>query len=617
MNIFKKIFHFFTKKRINPNSLLAKRIRKFKSVKRGYYSLLILLFLYIFSFFLPLFVGNQPIYAKIKNEKWDEGEKFTDTNNNGKWDPPEYFEENNGKYDKGEEFTDINNNGKWDKQEKWIDVGNNAYDIGEQFKDLNRNGLRDDAEVFIDSNKNGMWDKGEEFNDIGNGRRDRKESYIDSNENGKYDKGEEFNDIGNGKWDDAEPFTDRSNKKYDQGEKFIDCGINPNTNNIICDGDDTWDSAFGNGKWDDAEPFIDINYIYNEGEKFIDCNETRSICSDEDGWESSMGNGKWDDAEPLTDEYKVIFPAFNTLINTFSFGFIKTEHYSASEEAPQRLGGENITSFRKLKNKFDNDSSNESTIIMPFYPYDPTEEYVSKEQKNLDRNSLNSPSQHNWFGTDNIGRDVFARIMYGFNVSISFAIVVTFLSYLIGVSIGATMGYFGGRFDLFGQRVIEVFAAIPFLYVMMIVSQMMEPNFLMFALLLVIIGGWISISYYIRGEFFREKAKDYVSAAVSMGGSTYRIMFKHILPNALTPIITFAPFAIIGAISTLVSLDYLGFVPQGMITWGEVLKQGNEEKKWFLLVFPLSFMATTLFMITFIGEAVREAFDPKVHSRLR
>ena len=103
--------------------------------------------------------------------------------------------------------------------------------------------------------------------------------------------------------------------------------------------------------------------------------------------------------------------------------------------------------------------------------------------------------------------------MYGFNVSISFAIVVTFLSYLIGVSIGATMGYFGGRFDLFGQRVIEVFAAIPFLYVMMIVSQMMEPNFLMFALLLVIIGGWIGISYYIRGEFFREKAKDYVSAA--------------------------------------------------------------------------------------------------------
>jgi microcin C transport system permease protein len=185
--------------------------------------------------------------------------------------------------------------------------------------------------------------------------------------------------------------------------------------------------------------------------------------------------------------------------------------------------------------------------------------------------------------------------------------------------VGGTLGYFGGRTDLYGLRLIEIFSAMPFLFLMMILSQILKPNIVILALMYVFLVGWISISWYVRGEFYREKAKDYVSAAVSMGQSTWKIMFKHILPNALTPIITFAPFAIIAYIFALVSLDFLGFGLQPPTpSWGELLNQGKTNLQyWHLILIPLSSIATTLFLITFIGEAIREAFDPKVYSRLR
>jgi len=181
------------------------------------------------------------------------------------------------------------------------------------------------------------------------------------------------------------------------------------------------------------------------------------------------------------------------------------------------------------------------------------------------------------------------------------------------------MGYFGGKVDLFGVRIIEIFMAIPFLFLMMIIASLMRPNVVVLALILVFLTGWIGISFFIRGEFYREKAKDYVSAAISMGQSNIKIMFKHILPNALTPIITYAPFAIIGYIGTLVILDFLGFGLQPPTpSWGELISQARENlSAWHLIVTPLSAMAITLFLITFIGEAVREAFDPKTYSRLR
>ena len=222
-------------------------------------------------------------------------------------------------------------------------------------------------------------------------------------------------------------------------------------------------------------------------------------------------------------------------------------------------------------------------------------------------------------GTDNQGRDVLARLIYGFRISITFALIVTVLSYTIGIFMGGILGFYGGKIDLFGLGIIEIYSSIPFLFVLMILGNFIKPNIYILASMMVILSGWVGICWYIRGEFYREKAKDYVSAAISMGQSNIKVMFKHILPNALTPVITFAPFAIIGYISGLVSLDYLGFGLQPPApSWGELFSQGAANLQyWHLVIFPMVAMGGTLFLITFIGEGVREAFDPKVHSRLR
>ena len=209
--------------------------------------------------------------------------------------------------------------------------------------------------------------------------------------------------------------------------------------------------------------------------------------------------------------------------------------------------------------------------------------------------------------------------MDGYKISITFALIVSTLGYIIGIIIGACLGYFGGTLDLLGVRLIEIFSSIPFLFVLMILAGFMKPGIYLLALLSVLLKGWLGITMYIRGEFFREKPKDYVSAAVSMGQSNWKIMFKHILPNSLTPIITFAPFAIIGDIFVLVSLDFLGYGLQPPASsWGALLKQGSENlDNYHLLIFPVIALTLTIFMITFISEAIREAFDPRVYSRLR
>tara|TARA_B100000959_G_scaffold282689_1_gene349687 strand:+ start:442 stop:1428 length:987 start_codon:yes stop_codon:yes gene_type:complete len=268
--------------------------------------------------------------------------------------------------------------------------------------------------------------------------------------------------------------------------------------------------------------------------------------------------------------------------------------------------------YRKLTEQFKSENGN--WTLMPFYPYHPNESLLS----DIDGEPPHAPSPEHWFGTDNRGRDVFARLVYGFNISISFALIVVFFAYIIGISIGAVLGYFGGKVDILGQRFIEIFAAIPFLYTMIIISSILQPNFPLLVMVMTIFG-WIGMTYYIRGEFYREKAKDYVSAAVSMGASNFRTMFKHILPNALTPIITFTPFAVIGYISSLVSLDFLGFgLPPPTPSWGELVNQGvTDIRYWWLIVSPMGASFFTLLLITFIGEGIREAFDPKVYSRLR
>jgi microcin C transport system permease protein len=269
--------------------------------------------------------------------------------------------------------------------------------------------------------------------------------------------------------------------------------------------------------------------------------------------------------------------------------------------------------YRKLDKQFEDENSG-NWVLMPPYPFHPNESLLSE----IEGEPPHAPSSQHWFGTDNRARDVFARMVYGFNISISFALIVTIVAYIVGIIIGAILGFFGGRVDMFGQRFIEIFASIPFLYMVIIISSVLQPSFWLLVGIMSCFN-WVGMTYYIRGEFYREKAKDYVSAAISMGATNRRIMFKHILPNALTPIITFVPFALIGNISTLVSLDFLGFgLAPPTPSWGEIVNQGiSDIRYWWLILSPTGASFITLLLISFIGEGVREAFDPKVHSRLR
>ena len=239
--------------------------------------------------------------------------------------------------------------------------------------------------------------------------------------------------------------------------------------------------------------------------------------------------------------------------------------------------------YRILQKTF-RTQNNGNFIIMPLYPYDPYEDVLSElDEQYTDLNGNNKwdtnepfvdsnkdgklnqyrpatfPDSIHIMGTDNQGRDVLARLIYGFRISITFALIVTIFSYTIGIFMGGILGFYGGKIDLFGLRLIEIYASIPFLFVLMILGNFIKPNIYILASMYIILSGWVGICWYIRGEFYREKAKDYVSAAISMGQSNIKVMFKHILPNALTPVITFAPFAIIGYIEGLVSLDYLVF----------------------------------------------------------
>ena len=300
--------------------------------------------------------------------------------------------------------------------------------------------------------------------------------------------------------------------------------------------------------------------------------------------------------------------------------FPMVRFYEASELG-QNLVGE--PDYRSLREQFA--GSDDNWVLMPVYPYGPYESLLD-----LPGFPPHPPSGDHLFGTDNRGRDVLVRLAYGFNISVTFAILVTLVSYIAGIMIGACLGYIGGKVDLLGQRTIEIWASLPFLYTIIFVSSIVVPVYIQgrmqilqpsFWLLIAILAAfeWMAMTYYIRGEFYREKAKDYVGAAIVTGVSEARIMFGHILPNALTPVISFAPFAIVANISALVALDFLGFgLPAPTPSWGELIGQGmtNLTKSW-LVFFPLGALFTTLLLVVFIGEAVREAFDPKEHSRLR
>ena len=225
--------------------------------------------------------------------------------------------------------------------------------------------------------------------------------------------------------------------------------------------------------------------------------------------------------------------------------------------------------------------------------------------------------QH-YLGTDSQGRDVASRLLYGFRISIFFALFLVLSGQVVGTIVGSLQGYLGGRFDIISQRVIEVLIAIPFLYVVIVMAVLFQPSFWM---LLAIMAAfqWISITFFMRTEMYREKTREYCLAAKSYGASHLRIVFRHLLPNCLTPLVTFTPFAVVGAIFALTGLDYLGYgLPAPTPSWGELIDQAlqteNRDKLWLTLA-PFGALTVTLVLVVFIGESVREAFDPKQYAR--
>ena len=285
--------------------------------------------------------------------------------------------------------------------------------------------------------------------------------------------------------------------------------------------------------------------------------------------------------------------------------------YISGKEFGQDVPGE--AKYRKLKDQFAGQMGSDNWVLMPPYPYSPYEDITTEGNKMYE-----PPSRKHWLGTDNTGRDVFARLCYAFNISISFALTLTLINYVIGVLIGGAMGYFGGKFDLIFQRLIEVWSSLPMLFVIIILSSILKPSFLLLIGIYTLVN-WISMTYLMRAEFYREKSRAYVAAALSMGQSNFKVMFKHILPNSLVPIITYFPFAVVAGITALVGLDYLGFgLSPPTPSWGQMLDVGLQNiRKWWMAFAPVTAQFLTLLCIVFIGEGVREAFDPKVYSRLR
>ncbi|MGF6467119.1 ABC transporter permease [Paraburkholderia youngii] len=223
------------------------------------------------------------------------------------------------------------------------------------------------------------------------------------------------------------------------------------------------------------------------------------------------------------------------------------------------------------------------------------------------------PSRENWLGTDDRGRDLFARLLYGFGVSVVFGLVLTVISTIVGIVAGAVQGYFGGRTDIVGQRLIEVWNAMPQLYLLIIFSSIFERSF---ALLIVLLSlfNWIGLSDYVRAEFLRNRQQDYVRAARAMGLSHWQIMWRHVLPNSLTPVITFLPFSMSSAILALTSLDFLGLgVPPPTPSLGELLAQGKANlDAWWISVSTFGVLVAMLLLLTFMGDALRNALDTRI-----
>ena len=246
-------------------------------------------------------------------------------------------------------------------------------------------------------------------------------------------------------------------------------------------------------------------------------------------------------------------------------------------------------------------------MIMPIIPYK-----YNTIIRDIDSPAPSAPSKKNWLGTDDQARDVLSRLIYGFRISILFGFTLTFFSMIIGVSAGAIQGYFGGKTDLFFQRFMEIWSAVPTLYVLIILASVIQPNF-WWLLIILLLFSWMGYVGVVRAEFLRARNFDYIRAAKALGVSTSKIIFRHMIPNATVATVTFLPFSLSASVTALSGLDFLGFgLPPGSASLGEMVNQGrnNLQAPWLGLTsfFTLGLM---LGLLVFIGEAVRDALDPR------
>jgi microcin C transport system permease protein len=285
-------------------------------------------------------------------------------------------------------------------------------------------------------------------------------------------------------------------------------------------------------------------------------------------------------------------PIIMTYQSSIYFPVFKSYH-------PSRFNQEGfVTDYRKL---------NPDLAIWPIVKWDPyeTNDKISTYPS--------EPTNANWLGTDDRGRDVLARIIYGFRTSMIFAILVWILAFGVGIFAGALMGYWGGLVDLIGQRIVEVFDSLPHVLVLLTLVALLGASMELLIGFSVLLG-WMRISLYMRAEFLKLRKRDFVESGKAQGLSSFRILFRHILPNALGPVITFSPTEIASSIYMLAILDYLGLgLPPPTASWGELLRQAQNEFNiaWWLAIYPSLSIVITLTALTFIGEGVRVAFDPR------
>ena len=252
-------------------------------------------------------------------------------------------------------------------------------------------------------------------------------------------------------------------------------------------------------------------------------------------------------------------------------------------------------------------TGNENKIYFPFNPHS-----YNSINLELDQPVPSPPSDKNLLGTDDRGRDVLARLIYGFRLSVLFGFALTLVGTVLGIIAGAVQGYFGGRTDLVFQRFIEIWGSMPELYLLIIFASIFKPSVLLLLILLSMFG-WMGLSDYVRAEFLKGRNMEYVKAAKALGVGNMTIMYRHLLPNGMTPVITFLPFRMSGAILALTSLDFLGLgVPPSTPSLGELLAQGKANiDAWWLSLSTFVVLVGTLILLIFIGEALREAFDPR------